>query len=148
MTNNDVVNAVLAALKGKFPELAIYGESMGQGQTAPCFFVRLVAPTYDRMGGRRYKRTYPFDVQYFPNEPKEGEADTRVAEMHAVAEQLYDCLDYVALEDGLIRGSKLRYEIIDGVLHFFINYDIHMVRQAEEVPLMSRLEQRGDIKDE
>lgn len=148
MTNNDVVSAVVAALKKQFPQAGIYEEAMGQGQTAPCFFVQLIAPTYDRMGGRRYKRTYPFDVHYFPNQPKEGEADKRIAEMHAVAEQLYDCLAYVALDDGLIRGSNLRYEIIDGVLHFFIDYTIHMIRQAEEVPLMNRLEQKGDIKDE
>lgn len=43
--------------------------------------------------------------------------------MHGVAMRLQFSLERIALLDGdLVNGADVHYEIVDGVLHFFITY--------------------------
>ena len=47
--------------------------------------------------------------------------------MENVAAKLYDALEFVRLLDGeLVRGSSARHEIINGTLHFFVDYNMFL----------------------
>lgn len=46
---------------------------------------------------------------------------------------MMDILEYIAVGGDLLRGSNMRYEVVDGVLHFFVNYDLHVLR-VPDVP--------------
>lgn len=120
-----------------FPGIEVYGEEIKQGFEEPCFFVKLFPVAQDREFNRRYKRYHSFDIHYF--------AQTN-EEMHAVAEQLYGCLEYIQVSDRVVRGNKQRHEILDGVLHFLVSYDFFVFREATPDPKMQELEQEGLIK--
>lgn len=141
ITINNVRDAVVTVLGEQFPDIEIYGEEIKQGFTEPCFFVKLFPVAQDREFGRRYKRYHAFDIHYFP----ESETDAN-EEMHDMAEQLYACLEYIQVNSSLCRGHGMKHEIVDGVLHFFVNYDFHVLKPVPEVPAMQSLEQEGLVK--
>ena len=125
ITVNIVKDGVISTLKQRFPNTKIYGEEIKQGFRAPCFFVKLFPVSQRQVVGRRYKRFHSFDIHYF------GESNE---EMHDIADQLYDRMEYIPVNEDLLRGTKMNHEIVDGVLHFFVNYDFHIykVTPAEE----------------
>jgi len=44
-----------------------------------------------------------------------------------------EALDFITLPSGdLLHGTSVNYEIVDNVLHFFVNYNLPMIRPAEE----------------
>jgi hypothetical protein len=42
----------------------------------------------------------------------------------------------------------MSYEIIDNVLHFSIDYTFYIVKENLEVPIMEKLYQKGEVKDD
>lgn len=138
ITVEDVRRAVMAALFARFPGIKIYGEPIAQGFEEPCFYVKLLEASHEKAVGRRYVRTHSFDVHYF---------DATNAALHARAEELYDCLEHITTQAGaLLRGRGMSHEIVDGVLHFFVQYDVHVMRERPAAPLMRQLEQEGYLK--
>lgn len=136
----------MVALDTHFPNMRIYGEEIRQGFQEPCFFVKLFPVQQDREFGRRYKRMHSFDIHFFPAEAGIDEEEKSNLDMHDMAEKLYDRLEYIQVHDGLIRGYKMRHEIMDGVLHFFVDYDFHLLRPHPTLPKMQELEQEGHVK--
>ena len=58
------------------------------------------------------------------------------------------CLEYIT-KDGdskPIRGTKMNYEVIDGVLSFFVNYDC-IVTKTESQTAMEILETNTVVKE-
>lgn len=141
VTINDVRYAINVKLDEKFPNIPIRGEEIKQGLIEPCFFVKLFPVAQDREVDRRYRRHHAFDIHYFP----ESKTDANT-EMHNVADSLLDCMEYVELGEGLIRGRNMNCEIVDGVLHFFVNYDFHVMRPKPVEPSMQTMEQEANIK--
>lgn len=137
ITVNDVRHGVMTALHDRFPDIKVYGEEISQGFIEPCFFVKLLEATHTQALGRRYIRTHSFDVHYF--------AGTN-ADRHDMAEQLYDCLETIQAAGSACRALSMSHEIVDGVLHFFVAYTIHVMREQAGEPLMQDLEQEGDLK--
>ncbi|MFS8534844.1 MAG: hypothetical protein FWJ65_06755 [Limnochordales bacterium] len=137
VTVNDVRYGVMSALSAQFPGIKIYGEPITQGFEEPCFFVKLLEASHEKAVGRRYVRTHSIDVHYF---------DATNAALHDMAEQLYDCLETIQVAGTLCRGRSMSHEIVDGVLHFFVQYDLHVMRERPTAPLMRELEQEGYLK--
>lgn len=142
VTVKDIVDAVILKLSQTFPSATIYEEEIKQGLAEPCFFVKLFPVAQDKEFGRRYKRYHTFDVHYFPLSK-----DDANVEMHDVAERLYDVLEWISMGSGLHHGSKMNHEIVDGVLHFFVSYDFHLMRPKADVPKMQTLTKEGFIKN-
>ena len=57
------------------------------------------------------------------------------AECHAVAERLEFCLEWITVTGDLVRGTKMKYEVVDGVLNFFVNYDLFVYKVADSIPM-------------
>lgn len=142
ITINDVRDSVIAALKKHFPTMTIYGEEIKQGFKVPCFFVKLFPVSQNREVGRRYKRFHSFDIHYFPKSKTDANE-----EMQDMAEQLFEKMEFIEVGDDLCRGSNMNSEIIDGVLHFFVDLDFHVMRQAQEEMKMQTLKQEGYIRE-
>lgn len=62
-----------------------------------------------------------------------------------MAEQLYWCLEYISVAGDLTRGTQMHYEVIDDVLHFFVNYDM-FVNRLENIPLMAEFSKNVNLK--
>lgn len=138
VTSNDVRDGVFAALKERFPSIKRYGEEIKQGLTAPCFFVKLLSASHEKEVDRRYMRSHPFDVHYFATSNEDA---------HGMADHLYDCLERVQFAGGSCSGRRMRQEVIDGVLHFFVDYDFHVMRERPEEPKMQDLQVEGRLVD-
>jgi len=141
VTVNDVRSGVISALAKHFPDMDIYGEEIKQGLEEPCFFVKLFPVTQDRMQGRRYSRYHSFDIHYFPLSQVDANE-----EMFEVAESLLDHMEYIEVAGSPCRGKNMEHEIVDGILHFKVDYDFHVLREKKDEPVMKHLEQKGAIK--
>lgn len=137
ITISAVRDAVNQELDAAFPGVEIMGEEIKQGMQEPCFFVKLLEGEQVQELGQRYRRVHSFDIQYF---------GTGNRSLHDVAEKLYDAMEYVSIGDQVFRGTGMRHEIVDGVLHFFVDYNFLVRRPAEEFPKMQTLEQEGYLK--
>ncbi len=112
----------------------IYQNDVEQGLKEPCFLIAVLRPERAPLPGGRTLMREPLDIHYFPTEPRNS------AEMIAAAETMLQALDVIVLPDGdLIRGTSMRYEIVDNVLHFFVNFD-HIILRRRGEPLMETLE--------
>ncbi len=117
---NSLTEAISVALDGEFGDAyEIHMEEIRQGLKEPCFFISCLNQGVGRFLGNRFFRTNQFCIQYFP------ETEEKQRECNAVAERMWRCLEYVTKDgdDRPVRGTKMRYEIVDDVLHFFVNYD-------------------------
>lgn len=137
ITVNLVRDSIISALDQHFPEVKIYGEEIKQGFKEPCFFVKLFPVSQDQLLGRRYQRSHSFDIHYFAESNEE---------LHDMAEQLYDKMELISLGGSFIRSTGMRHEIVDGVLHFFVDYNFHLQRSVDPDPLMQSMEQEGYIR--
>lgn len=125
---NAIINAVSIALNDEFgDDYAIYSEEVQQGLKEPCFFISCINKSNELFLGRRYFREHMFVVHYFPcNTLNVNE------EFNDVAERLYLCLEWLTVDDDLIRGTKMRAETVDGIMHFFVNYDVFVYKNSEQ----------------
>jgi len=89
--------------------------------------------------GARYMRAHSFDIHYFPRDNANEEA-------HDMAEKLYDALEWIEYDDVLYQGRGMNHEIVDGVLHFFVDYAFRVRRVVPEPPKMDSMEQEGYLK--
>lgn len=136
---NKVLHGITRTLRGLFPDYRIYDEEVPQDLHPPAFFVKLLTMEQLQELGIRYWRYHSFDIHYFdPNY-------SNVA-MHNMAEQLYEHLRWIEIDGKLYRGTSLNHEIVDRVLHFFVDYNF-MVKHVEPVPqTMEELELEEGIK--
>lgn len=137
VTVNDVRDGVIAALDSLYPDVNIHDEEIEQGLVEPRFFVKLLTGGHAQVLGRRYKRSHAFDVHYFSKTNEDR---------HAVAEKLYKGLEHIPVAAGTVRGIRMQHEIIDGVLHFFVDYDFHVMRQKDPETKMQTLEQEASFQ--
>ena len=104
----------------------IYTNDVKQGLKEPCFFVAVLEPTRKQMIGRRYRYDNPFCITYFPRHAGNN------TEMLGVAEKLTEALELITVLDGdTVRGTGIRFEIVDGNLQFFVNYNHFMIKPTD-----------------
>jgi hypothetical protein len=139
VTFNDVRYGVNAALDAAFPDVPIHGEEIKQQLNPPCFFVRLLEPMHTQELGRRNRRVHPFDVHYFAP-ARENDS------MYDMAEQLTSALQTIQVGGRPVQGTGRRFEIIDEVLHFFVDYTLLVWEVKSIHPKMQTLEQKEVIK--
>lgn len=123
ITMNIVRDSVMNSLSKHFSNYEIYSEEIPQDYSAPCFFVKLLNVEQKQELGNRYGRSYFFDIHFIPE-------DKKIRTMHEMAEQLYELLEVIEIDQDLQRGFRMKHEIIDNVLHFFIQYNF-IVRKVE-----------------
>lgn len=140
---NAIIEAVSAALNGEFGDgCEIYMEEIEQGLKEPCFFISCLNSTNELSLGKRYFRSCQLCIQYFPATRE------KKRECNSVAERLWQCLEYITIfsRDRQIRGTKMSYEVVDGVLNFFVNYD-RFVFKTEVLTPMDDLETNTNVKE-
>lgn len=138
---SDIIDAISVALNKEFGDgYRIYSEEVPQGAIEPCFLIKSVEPSQTQIRGPRYRRDTLFDIHFFP------EQDYSYSEMHAVSERLFFLLEFIPLLDGdLIHGIHMRYETLDGVLHFFVQYNM-IIRRVEAKEQMEEMDVQTALK--
>lgn len=139
---NSIIEAISIALNGEFgDDYKVYADNVEQGLQKPCFFVSCIKHTNKLFLGRRYFRENLFCVKYFPK-CQSGEKE----ECNETAQRLFLCLEWLTVEGELTMGTKMRGEVVDGVLNFFVNYDMFVYRKEEAGPAMEMLTEETTVK--
>jgi hypothetical protein len=139
---NKIIDGISIKLNQVFGDgVRIYSEDVKQGLNEPCFFIAVLNPSQVNMIGKRSFRQHPFDVHYFPAVQDNNN------EIQSMASDLYDALESITLIDGdLVRGSKMNHESIDGVLHFFVNFDMFVNKVVVPGDPMETLSVNNNVK--
>ena len=117
-----ILEGVAKRLKEDFPEMRVYVNEVEQGLNPPCVMVTVLEPSRARLVGQWWRQEQLFDVQYFPKTEDSNE-------LYAIGSALFDTLETIALPDGELRGTGMRFETVDGVLHFFVRYTVFLRRK-------------------
>ncbi len=123
---SEIIDGIAVVINSIFgDEIEIYKDNVTQGLKEPCFFVAILKPEVTPLIGTRSVRNNSFDIQYFPKESN--------TEMLDVAEKLINTLEFITLLNGdILHGTGVSYEIIDNVLHFFISYNLTMIKVTDK----------------
>ncbi|WP_438435408.1 phage tail terminator family protein [Gorillibacterium sp. sgz500922] len=136
----DVRNAVSRALDAAFPDIPVSGEEIKQDLNPPRFFVRFLEPSHTQELGRRARRDHPLVVHYFPAGKDANE------DMYEMADKLTEALQSVTVAGMPASGHGMRFQVVDGVLLFFVTYTFLVQAAAPVIPVMQTLDQTGGIK--
>ena len=138
---NKIIDGICTAINAEFGAIyEIYTENIEQGLKEPCFSILCLNPTIEQFLGKRYFRTNQFCIHYFPK------SSERRYECNQVAERLFECLEFITVNGDLKRGTSFHSEISDGVLSFFVNYDMFVYKHEETTEHMETLEHKSDVK--
>ena len=128
-----MINSIMDGITNKLDEVfgyTIYGDDIKQGYEEPCFYVSHIRTrAVDELGTRK-KLNSTFDIHFF------GE-NTR--QLREVEQEFYNNFSLISLPDGLIHGTDLNTEIVDGVLHCYVNYNM-IVDEIKEQKFMEEME--------
>lgn len=136
---NAMTQAISAVLKAEFG-CEVYMEKQEQGFGKPCFFIACNNAARDQFLGKRYFSQNQFCIQYFPAS-EEGQQESGMA-----AEKLTWCMEYITINGEQFRGTKMKQELIDGILYFYVNYDYFVYRQQETYPAMESMKAGMNVK--
>lgn len=140
---NDIIQGIADALNDTFGSgYSVYKEDIPQGFEEPCFSIVHIMSENSGKLPVRYHRRNRFDVHYFPKDERNAKT-----EMYSVAESLFLALEYINVLDNSCRGTKMSYEIIDGVLHFFVNYDLYITKNIESQSSMQTLQYTPTLEE-
>lgn len=136
---NKIITGISQALDAEFnseenEEYTIYTEDVEQGLEAPCFFIFSLKPSSKQLVGNRYDRKYPFDIHYFPKDEENINN-----EINEVTERLFIALEYITVDNDLVRGTNMNVEIVDNVLHFFVDFNMIVRKEIEPTESMGSL---------
>ncbi len=125
---NEIIKGIAMKLKTIFGDgYRAYQNDIEQGLKEPCFFIDVLKPELSPLLGTRAVKRNPFDIHYFPK------CAGNNSEMFGVAEKLMLGLAFITLPNGdLLRGTNMSYEVVDKVLHFFVNYNMIVYQRKEE----------------
>ncbi|WP_343101372.1 DUF6838 family protein [Romboutsia sp. MSSM.1001216sp_RTP31141st1_G3_RTP31141_220114] len=138
---NNIIYGISNSIYNSFGKgYNIYTENVEQGLSEPCFLITLIKPLVKPQIMNHSIREYNFDIIYFPSNTL-----SKNLEMNNTAEMLVDALEFIVVNDSKVRGHKISYEIIDGVLHFFIKYNV-LVTKVEEGDKMQDLNLQQELK--
>lgn len=138
-----MIEAIALKLEQDFGSaVAVYKESIEQGMTEPCFFVSLNSFSQKQITGKRYYREQRFTIKYVPRTVNKN------AEICDAADRLYDTLESVTMGSDLFRGSKMNCEVIDGTLHFYVNYNFYVYKETQADEPMENVSVESGLKKE
>lgn len=109
----------------------ILREDDGSEQRPPYFTISCQGPSSRLFFGKRYFLENQFCIRYVP-ENKAGAKE----ECNTTASRLFSCLEWLDVAGAAEMGTKMHYEVVDGILHFFVNYDRFVYKEEALAPAM------------
>lgn len=146
---NKVIDGISLKIHAEFGDTyRIYTEEVKQGLKTPCFFINALNPKEELFRGKRYFQTNEFCVQYIPN------SNSKKSECNDVRQRLFDSLEYITIQEvkdeqkinSLARGTNMSGEYVDGVLNFFVNYNMYVYKEQIEAEKMNSFDYESNMK--
>lgn len=138
---NELREGINKVLNDNLPNISIYNEKIEQGFVKPCFFVEVLNSEQYKELNRRYKKNISFNIQYFSDKAEIN------LDFNDIADKLYQVLEYVSINNKLFRANKMTHKVVEGVLHFMLQFNYHVIKASEEETKMNKLTQEVDLKN-
>ena len=104
-----------------------------QDLNPPCFYIKCIEPGVKKYIGTRYLRRNHFVIQYFPS------TGDRKGECYRIGEEMLECLEVIQVDHYSLRGTEMRFDVVDGVLHFFVDYNAFVRKEAGDQDAMESM---------
>lgn len=140
ITINEVYGGVMDALADRFPAIPRYGEKDDAEPEEERFVLRLSPIEQARSLGSRHSRSYRFDIRYAA--PASGGYE----QSFAVIDGLFERMEKIAVGGHPVRGTDMRYEFAEGMMHCYVTYQLQTRGGAADEPSMQRLDREVGIK--
>ena len=141
---NLITESVSISLYAEFgDEYMIYREEIKQDLQEPCFFISCINPVERLVRKTKYFRENLFCIQYFPRD-----ANRKNEECYEVAERIFASLRWLDVAGDSVMGTNMRYEITEGILHFFVNYNMFVDRAVVPATRMEEIAEAVSVKGE
>ncbi|MDR3090806.1 MAG: hypothetical protein LBU36_01220 [Clostridiales bacterium] len=101
-------------------EYPVYTEQTAQIQI-PCFMLKLLDQRQEHIGRAQYWRSCLVCLQFLAGEWELA---------HKTAERLFLILEKVEVSGVPVRGRKMRYDLTDKVLSFFVEYNLNIFKES------------------
>ena len=122
-----VVNAVTKQLGTTFgTKYRYYVEDIEQGVKKPCFHISPRITLQRSKSPVLYDRTVPIVVHYFSDSTNKLRNDC-----YSMGEQIVECLEYLPINNTLLRGEDISWQIVEDVLQVFITYRFTTIKPTE-----------------
>ena len=133
---NDIITAIATVIHGQYPDANIYTEPVEQGLVEPAFYIHCIdVDQRDRIAGR-FIQSMPFEVVYFPI--------NGVSDINSTLPVLLVALKLITLENGQkLAGYNIKGQVIDDVLHVFVDYDVVVKVATDPADNMEELKITG-----
>lgn len=140
MIETGILNGILGKLDELDPDLPKYVEQVKQGFDEPAFFVMQLNSGQTKGLDRRYKRSLLYNVHFFPH----PDSLTKKEDCRTMGERLYEALEYINV-NGPVRANDMKYEVVDEVLHFFLSFSVHLMKEEPTEAKMLILKQEVQL---
>lgn len=146
---NKIIDGISKAINKEFGNgYEIYTEEIEQGLQEPCFSIICIKPTNNLFRPNKYFRQNQFCIHYFPS------SNEKRNECQSILERMYLALEYIEIEENFdgnkikskTMGTNMNGEYDNGVLHFFVNYDMYVDKFEEKTP-MNSYDYNTDVKE-
>lgn len=122
----------------------IYKEKIIQDMNKPCFFIWIMEGGSEKRMNDNYDLTYQMNIRYHPKDHDEKAYEN----LSHIAIDLVEALSSIEVPilvndipvDKKVRGTQITYEIVDGVLQFYVTYKLKAFIPQTSGPAM------GDLK--
>ena len=118
---NKILDSISIGLHKLFgDDYHYYIEDVQQNLQRPAFTIDVLIPIERSYSPTSYFRTMPIVIHYFSSNPMDNKK-----ECYAIAEQIFESVEYITLDGRLLRGKDISWSIVDNVLQFFITYEFY-----------------------
>lgn len=133
---NDILTAISTAIFTQFPEANMYVEPVEQNLVEPAFYIHCINVDQSNLIAGRFRQSMPFEVVYFPL--------NGTTEINDTLPELLVTLRLITLKNGQkLSGNNIKGQVIDDLLHVFVDYDTVVSVATDPVDKMEDLKITG-----
>lgn len=118
-----IVKSVTKTLSDKFTDISVINEDLPQNLPLPCFYVCVLNTSKKELLKDRFILNVPLDIHYFVSD-----TNNKKTEINTISMRLLETLKILNLYNssleqvGSLKSFNINTEIVDNVLHFFVEY--------------------------
>lgn len=140
---NEIQNGIASILFKSF-KYPIYIDEIKSDAQFPCFVIETLNTEQTHIMDIRYERRNDFDIMFFISDDDYIEAQQE--QINPITEDLYFDLEYITLSDGsLLNGIDMSHRVTDGILHFKVSYEYHILKNKHNTDPMLTLHQNQEV---
>lgn len=140
---NEILNGISSALFNSF-KYPIYIDEIKADAQFPCFVIETLNTEQTHIMDIRYSRRNDFDIMFFISD--DDYIEDQQEQINPITEDLYFDLEYITLSDGsLLNGIDMSHRVTDGILHFKVSYEYHILKNKHNTDPMLTLHQNQEV---